>query len=463
MKSSLMKKLNYSLPDFVKVPFSMFIRGRLIHNPEFKKQLSLLEQYEGVEDEREYIEYQYNSVRTVLIHAYEHTKYYKELFDKVKFDVYSFKCLDEMRQIPILTKRDIIENISDMISDDARDYYESTSSGSSGQPLKIFLDGNTVYKEMAFEYHFWEKWGYKYKADKMVTFRGLDFKGRISKYNPLYNEILLNPFGINDINISQYIRVIDRFNAKVIRGYASTLVNFCRLLCKNGINLKMKLAICISETVTDKWTDIISSTLGCKVISFYGHSERAVFAEQIDKSAVYRFNKLYGYTELYDNPAGNIVCTGFLSKTVPLIRYAVDDLAIPVSENMYRIIGHHSGSVVYGINGEKVTQTALNCQNQAFERVTSYQYYQEKKGFATLVFTSPEVFDDREKRALAKAVEKKTKGYLEWDAQQVEKLETTSNGKHKWVIQKMREEDLDLAYESISNNIIYNRGDQENQ
>ena len=55
------------------------------------------------------IERQMKKLRKILIHAYETTEFYKKRFDDSGFNPYDFVYIDEIKNIQLLTKKDIIE------------------------------------------------------------------------------------------------------------------------------------------------------------------------------------------------------------------------------------------------------------------------------------------------------------------------------------------------------------------
>ena len=297
MGIALLKKMNTVLPDSMKTAAGPLIRGKLIYNNVFRNQYAVLDKY-GTFSCAEQEKIQIETLKATLIHAYEHTAFYHTMFDRVGFNPYDFSSFDEMEKLPIITKADVSAHYDEMQADDISDYYHATTGGSTGEPLNILLDRQSIYKEKAFIYHYWKKAGYDYKKSKIITFRGLEFHGKYSKANPLYNEIVMNPFLLNKKTITIYIKKIERFGAEFIHGYPSAIFAFCKLAEEKSINLKglFKAAFFISENVFDYQKNYIERILDCNSYAFYGHSERAVFAEQIGGG--YSFNKLYGYVEL---------------------------------------------------------------------------------------------------------------------------------------------------------------------
>lgn len=438
MGIALLKKMNNFLPDPVKAAAAPLIRSRLVKNVIF------IEQYRELDDaallnESELEDLQLKKLKSVLIHAYEHTVYYRNLFNQTNFDPYRFESFEELSSIPLLTKELIESNFEDIQADDVLDSYVGETGGSTGKPLRVLLERASIYKEKAFIYHFWAKYGYDYKKSRVATFRGVDFNGKITKINPLYSEIILNPFILAEKNVDIYVSKINRFGAEFVHGYPSAISNFCRLLNKNNIKLKkpVKAVFLISESCSADQKRIIENTFSCPAVAFYGHTERAVFAEQCGTDLLYKFNSLYGYTEFVEREEGNIVCTGFLNTKFPLIRYALDDQAIETGNHIYQIEGHHTGAYLYGSGGEQITQTAINFHDDTFLQVEGYQFYQDKKGYAECRVISNTALPDSDLEKIRHKLEEKTGSGLVWNVTQVQKLELTGRGKLKMIIQKL--------------------------
>ena len=85
--------------------------------------------------------YQLKKVQQLLAYAYEHTRYYRNLFDKNNIKPWDVQSLDDMKKIPVLTKDIVRDNLQDMISDvipkDKLIYV--TTGGSTGKPLGFYI------------------------------------------------------------------------------------------------------------------------------------------------------------------------------------------------------------------------------------------------------------------------------------------------------------------------------------
>ena len=86
--------------------------------------------------------YQLVEMRKLLDHCYWNVPYYKRIFLENKWTPADFRSLEDLKNFPVLTKKIIMENRDDLItehSDDIKRYPISTS-GSTGDKLTFFVD-----------------------------------------------------------------------------------------------------------------------------------------------------------------------------------------------------------------------------------------------------------------------------------------------------------------------------------
>lgn len=433
MGIALLKKLNQKMPDRLKSIFAPLIRKQLVGNPIFLEQYSLLDTADS-QSEKENKSQQLELLKICLTRAYENVPYYKELFDKCDFSPYAFSDFGQIEKIPFLEKETIQRRFSDLVDDTCEDFYEATTGGSSGIATCVSLDRASIYKERAFIYHFWSKFGYNYTKSKLATFRGIPGK-KNTKLNPLYGEIQLTPFNLNDKTVHEYVKAIDRFGAEFIQGYPSSIANFCMLAREKSLALRkpMKAVFLISENLLDWQRAEIENYFSCPIVPFYGHTERAVFAEcDQGLDLGYRFNSLYGYTEVLDD--GTVICTGFINPRMPLIRYKLDDAVFVTKEPYYLVEGHRDGVALIGKNGEKITQTSFEGMHvKALAKVSAYQLVQNNIGECDFLFMAEEKLNQIEIDRIAEELNRGIAS-LEWTPKQVETFQLTDRGKFKPII-----------------------------
>lgn len=432
MPARILKKLNSIIPDPLKMIAAPIIRKKLIGNEIFKQQYEELRAYERLsEDEKN--KKQYLCLKKTLVHAYEHTVYYKKLFDECGFNPNKFTTIEQLDSISILTKQIIRNNWQYLQADDIVDYYYSTTGGSTGSPLKVSLDSESIYRERAFVYYFWSKYGYNYGSSKVASFRGTDFHGKNFKMNPVYDEVQCNPCNINEHTVEDYYNKIEQFGATFLHGFPSAIYSYSKFAEKAGLKIKgkYKAVFCISENLYDFQKQYIESTLDCPVAPFYGHTERAVFAEYLGNG--YYFDRLYGYIEL--SKLNNIICTGFINRKMPLIRYVLDDTAIDNGEH-YEITGHRNG-FLYGINGEVISAAALEVHSTLLDKIASYQFRQDRKGEVEISYIPLDSIKNSDIESLRDLFQEKIGEAAHVTLKSVKELEHTNRGKCNLIIQNI--------------------------
>lgn len=439
MKGNFFKYLNEATPDSIKKVFSRIIRAKVINNKTFKKTLKELQDFELLEDSLKKDKH-LEKLKEILIYAYENTEYYRKTFDDINLDPYNFNNTERIREIPTIDKNFVLNNFNSIISKEDIDYYVAYTGGSTGKPLKILLDTESIYKEKAFVYNYWSKDGYDYTKSKMITLRGLEFKDKIYKYNPIDNQIILNPFMLNDDTITEYVKIINKFKPDFIHGYASAIYNLCRIIEKKNMRIETNLkGICfVSENVDKYEREYIEKIFGCKGNIFYGHSERAVFAEWINNS--YRFNDLYTHVELIPTDEENIfkiAVTGLINKKMILINYIPDD-TVEIINGRVIIYGHWEKERLIGKNNEYISMASINFHNKVFNKIKMYQFEQYIKGTVNLNIVEDEKLTDSDKEDIINIINTKLNNILDVEIKIKKEIPLTKRGKYNKIIQHIK-------------------------
>ena len=121
---------------------------------------------------------------------------YVPAYQPYKSAVDKYKPFDALKEFPFLDKKTVSENIDKFLSieKDRMKWYLTTTGGTTGNPLRIYLDNDSHYIETAFIHSQWKRVGFLPSMRK-ATFRGVKLD-RIKvdedvywQTNPVYNEI----------------------------------------------------------------------------------------------------------------------------------------------------------------------------------------------------------------------------------------------------------------------------------
>jgi len=173
-------------------------------------------------------------------------------------------------------------------------------------------------------------------------------------------------------------------------------------------------------------------------VRIYKTTQGQFFAEKYEDT--YVFNKLYGYTELIPSEEENkyrLVCTGFLNKKMPLVRYMTDDIAV-IHEGKMDIIGHWDKEMLTGKNNESISIASINFHTDDFKKIKQYQFEQFKKGEVILKILQEEKISEEDIIRMNKSLEKKLKGILEIEIKLVDNIPLTKGGKAKKIVQHLK-------------------------
>lgn len=440
MNKHFLKSIRDNMPESLKHITSLAWRNKLIMNKEFCNYYKLLENREMLSPE-EMEEYQLSQLKKILIYSYQNVPYYHELFNNISFDPLKFSDVEQIRNIPFLTRELINNNFEKLLSTKKvkNGYYTGTTGGSSGLPLKILLDYDSTYKENAFIYYYRKKLGYCFE-DKLVTFRQVEFGNKLWKFNPMQNELIFSPIKLSNITINNYVNKINEFGPTYFNGYLSTIWYFTKLLEEHKIKLKTKLKgiFLISENIDNQQRNYIEQFFGVKSMTFYGHSERCVIAEEITPNR-YKFDPYYGFTETIEleNNEHSIVGTGFLNHQMPLIRYKTDDICFPDNQS-YRIDGKRISTIgLFGYNNEFLSSSAFDIEDPVFKNITTYQFVQKEPGKADMLIIVNNDFRMSEMAIYKNEINSHTKGVIDIEIKIVKNLILSPRGKYQMYISKI--------------------------
>jgi phenylacetate-CoA ligase len=441
MNKHFLKTLRDKIPEPLKYIVTPFIRNRLIRNKEFCKYYNILENRKAITPE-EIKEYQINQLKQILIYSFENVPYYKKLFKEINFTPENLNSFDDIKIIPFLTKEIIRENFDKLISlkKVKGGCYSTTTSGSTGEPLKLLLDYDSFFIENAFLYHLRKDLNYMFN-DKLVTFRGIEFGRRLWRYNPINNETIFSPFNLSKKTLEIYLKEINEIKPSYFNGYFSSIYYFAKLLSENNksLDFRLKGIFLSSENINEEERLFIESFFGVKSLTFYGHTERCVIAQEFGHNQ-YLFDPYYGFTEQIkiDDNSFEITGTGFLNKTMPLIRYKTGDICQSTNNNLISIKGRREiNDFLVGRNDEKIFNSSLHFLSDILTNVTKYQFIQEMKGYAVLLLVPNKDFNTSELISIKEELDKKMNGIIDFEIKVKEKLILSSSGKYQMFISKI--------------------------
>ena len=450
MNLNNLKKIYDISPNFIKKIYSL-IPWNLRMGKEYRKTIKFLNQ-SLLWSQEQWKSYQDEKLRALLKYCYANIPYYDKQFQQYDINIYAKNIRDEFIKIPFINKELVTRNIKKFVPTNKAISYSSTTGGTTGKPMQTFYDKDSFGKEWAYKIFFWNRAiGYK-PSDKKATFRGIISKNLLSIENPIYNEVRFSPFHMNEKNMEIIVKKLINYNPKYIHGYPSAIEQLANYIDKKKLKIKnLKGIILISENIYSNQKHKIEKIFDKKIFSFYGHSERVIFASMLDEMDIYYAHPAYGITELIDNKnniidyndeIGEIVGTGFINKAMPLIRFKTGDYSSWSSKKtkvnfpkLNEIRGRWTQEYLIGKTGKKISLTSLNMHSEVFMKIKQFQYIQNSFGIVILNLIVEDDFNKEDEKNILKQHFEKLGNDFELKVCYVNNLQKTISGKIKFLIQ----------------------------
>ena len=278
----------------------------------------------------------------LIRHAYENTEFYRWHYDNHGFDVASFKTLDDMRRIPVVTKEHLALHSSEFCDSkcSTKKFKKSVTGGSSGVPTTVYHDGRVNLE--GFGWYLMTLWGGQPASNAAF----------LERYNPsaksrlkyLLNQFIWWPTRRAHLNITNVTeeRFWEFYNSCLdvkpvyLEGYIGAIQEFAHFVLANQLQLpSVRFVWTTSAPLTESTRKIISKAFQCPVYDQYGCCEVYwLGAEVCSQQGLHVFDT-YRHIEVVDNIGeycntdeyGSVLLTDMLNYAFPLIRYENGDRA----------------------------------------------------------------------------------------------------------------------------------------
>jgi phenylacetate-CoA ligase len=415
-------------------------------------------------------DYQLTQLREVLTHAGTHSPFYAKRFAEARFRPSKLNNLEDLERVPLLTKQDMLLHREDMASRaiPAAQRLYITTGGSTGVPVGFYLQkGVSRPKEQAFLEAQWERGGY-FPGARLAVIRGYtttsEASGRISSYDATRDWLMLSSSHLTNERMPEYLETIEKFKPDLLHVYPSAALQIAEYLEKHNQKLRVPLRgiLAGSERLTRPARKLLERVFGCRVYTWYGHSERAILAgeghgqshdqsheEGQDSRALY-FWPTYGFVE-FGPPDANgfreVIGTSFHNLAMPLIRYRTGDYVRLLSDGAKRELPWPAAEAIEGreqeflvsATGRRISLTAINMHDGIFDDLYAVQFYQAEPGAAELRYVPRPTFASSRVSRIHEGVRRKLGDDFQLVLREVSDTEKTARGKHRWLISTIQE------------------------
>ncbi len=401
---------------------------------------------------------QLRRLQRLLQNAYLNVPYYRRAFDSIGFKPNQLKKIDDIVDVPLLTKSAVRENVYFSLfseNHNKNEMHKISTSGSTGEPFVCYADKFQLEMRFATTLRALEMSGWRFGDRQLRLWHQTLGMSRIQAFKERVDALFMRrhfvpAFEMSTNSIAQLIRLIEKKKPVLIDGYAESL-NFIASSSDIAIKHKPKALMSSAQQLTDATRSTIERVFGAKVLDKYGSREFSGIAYQCLESENHHVQDESYFVEILvdGRPAlpgetGEVVITDLNNLSMPLIRYRIGDMAVAVEQNPckcgrnHKLIGQISGrtqALILCSNGVWLPGTFFAHFFKDFDfAVKHYQVVQEKKeSFRVLIVPNPQFSSQIEMRIIEK-LRKYTGDFQVIEIQIVNQIPLLKTGKRTPVI-----------------------------
>ncbi len=233
--------------------------------------------------------YQLSATKKILVHAYETTDFYKTRFDDAGFNPNKFDNLNQLHNIPLLTKENITDNSSGMISKafNNDNLIKSCTGGSTGTQLHFLLNRKSVNikNACARRHNRWVNWDI---GAPVASIWGNTPKKHRKLKAKFRSKLLIRYFYLDTMNMTndsmiEFSRQLRNKKNYVIYGHSHSIFTFAEFLKDNKIVVPTPSAIVSTSMMLMKIErKLIEEVFHQKVTDRYGCEEVSLIASECE-------------------------------------------------------------------------------------------------------------------------------------------------------------------------------------
>lgn len=290
------------------------------------------------------LDLQWERLKAILNYSYEHNRFYRRWFRQAGLAPADIRRRKDMLHLPVLTKEQVRSNMGEIISDGFRreELLRFKTGGSTGKSLELYVseECSELRNACARRHDRWSGWevGEPIGAVWGNPEAPLTLKDKLR--NLLLTPVIsLDTMQMNQQSVMRFAGSWKKGRPSLLFGHAHSL--FLLAVYVDRLNLEAirpRAIISTSMMLLPHEREVIERTFGTRVFDRYGCEEVSLIASECEKHDGMHINIEHLFVEFLDplgmpvaaGTPGRIVVTDLVNRAMPLIRYQVEDMGVPV-------------------------------------------------------------------------------------------------------------------------------------
>jgi len=293
------------------------------------------------------LERQWKRFLSIVRFSCENNPFYRKRFQDMGLQPGHIRNPHDVSLIPILTKKEIRENLAEMISDGfpMDSLLTARTGGSTGVPLELHVtvECNEMRNACARRHDRWSGWevgepiGSVWGNPKRPKTIKEVFRNRL-----LFPQIFLDTMEITERSVKEFAMEWQKIRPTLLFGHAHSLyVLSCFVKDMDISQIRPKAILSTSMLLLDHERKVIEDVFEAQVYNRYGCEEVGLVASECEMHRGMHLNIEHLYIEFvkddgsYAGPGetGKIILTDLINRSMPLIRYQLEDIGIPIDRD----------------------------------------------------------------------------------------------------------------------------------
>ena len=284
---------------------------------------------------------QWQRLQTLWAFVWKNNGFYHKRFIDAGLTEKSLQVPEDIKKLPLLTKKEIRANTREMISAPhaGSQLFHFKTGGSTGKALDLFITEkcSELRNACARRHDRWTGWEPGEPIAAIWGNPSLPVSPRQKILNTLVQpRLYLDTMAVNEASVAQFVKTWKRITPTLLFGHAHSLFILAQYLEEMGnITLTPSGILSTSMMLLPHERSVIEKVFNCRVIDRYGCEEVSLIGCECQAHEGLHMNIEHLFIEFIredgswaaPGEAGQIVVTDLMNRAMPFIRYRVEDVA----------------------------------------------------------------------------------------------------------------------------------------
>jgi phenylacetate-CoA ligase len=403
---------------------------------------------------------QFESLRRLLRHAFEHCPYYRGAWRMLGLNPENLNEPAGFSHWPVITRRTVRENSAALRAEvpGLRLIAKSTG-GSSGEPLQFDIDSGSFDRRSA-AWHRGYSWAGAGPGTKQFYLWGVDLRHRPNwrrrkenLHNRLYRKRVWNSFDLSEQRVPELLDDLNRYRPEVIVAYTKPIYELARHIDEQGLRpFQPKSIVVGAEKLHDFERELVERIFGAPVFETYGSREFMLIGAECDRHNGMHLNMEHLFVEILDacgqptppGDEGELVVTDLYNYGMPFVRYATGDRAVAGLDQcscgrglpLLKKIAGRQLDMLRTPDGRLIPGEFFPHLVKDFRAIRRFQVVQERPDLVLLCLATDANWNTETSRHLESLVRQTLGPLVRFEVQLVNDIALTAIGKQRVVINK---------------------------